>query len=119
MSLNPDPSGAALLVGWPCISQLYDSLGDVSVVMRGHVQRMLSMRYQVFVQHDGSYGVVLSQIGAIVRTAIGFANRSDAQSWAVREIGSDNADYLFQKSDRPNLKYLSNPPQRQRGDQLR
>ena len=38
-------------------------------MMRHHFQTMAKTTYQVFVERDGNFGVMLSQMGAMVRTA--------------------------------------------------
>jgi len=58
---------------------------------------MVPTRYQIVVQHDGNYGVVLTQLGATVRTATGFANKAEAQAWVARDAKSENADNPFRE----------------------
>jgi hypothetical protein len=41
--------------------------------------------YNIFVRKDGSYGVALSHLGAMVRTATGFAAEADAREWAEQD----------------------------------
>jgi hypothetical protein len=45
------------------------------------MQGMAQPIYNIFVRQDGSYGVALSQLGAMVRTATGFAAEADARVW--------------------------------------
>lgn len=58
--------------------------------------------YQVFVQSDGNYGVALSQLGAMVRTATGFANVTDARGWIEDDVKLPNADNPFRERDLAN-----------------
>ena len=37
------------------------------------------------VERDGSFGVALSQMGAMVRTATGFASKRSAQDWIAQD----------------------------------
>jgi hypothetical protein len=46
--------------------------------------------YQVFVERDGNFSVVLDQMGALVRTATGFDSKASAQDWIAREENADN-----------------------------
>ena len=62
-----------------------------------HLRGMVPTRYQIVVQHDGNYGVVLTQLGATVRTATGFANKAEAQAWVARDAKSENADNPFRE----------------------
>ena len=58
---------------------------------------MAHTTYQVFVERDGSFGVVLSLMGAIVRTARGFASKGSAEDWIARDTQSESADDPFRK----------------------
>jgi hypothetical protein len=49
------------------------------------MQGMPPPTYHVFVRQDGSYGVALSQLGAMIRTATGFAAESEAREWVERD----------------------------------
>jgi hypothetical protein len=49
------------------------------------MQGMAQPTYHVFVRQDGSYGVALSQLGAMVRTATGFAAEAEAREWVERD----------------------------------
>ena len=60
---------------------------------------MAPTTYQVFVERDGSFGVALSQIGAIVRTATGFDSKRSAQDWIARDAKLENADNPFGERD--------------------
>jgi hypothetical protein len=60
---------------------------------------MAKTTYQVFVERDGSFGVVLSQMGALVRTATGFASKGSAQDWIARDAKLENADNPFRERD--------------------
>lgn len=60
---------------------------------------MVRTIYQVFVQQDGGYGVVLSQLGATIRTATGFAAESDARAWIEQDTRLENADNPFRERD--------------------
>jgi hypothetical protein len=63
---------------------------------------MVRTVYQVFVQPDGVYGVVLSQLGATVRTATGFASAADARAWIEQDTRLENADNPFRERDPAN-----------------
>jgi hypothetical protein len=60
---------------------------------------MAQTTYQVFVDRDGSFGVALSQMGAMVRTATGFASKHSAQDWIARDTQLENADNPFRERD--------------------
>jgi hypothetical protein len=60
---------------------------------------MVQTTYQVFVERDGSFGVALSQMGAMVRTATGFASKRSAQDWIARDTQLENADNPFREGD--------------------
>jgi hypothetical protein len=45
------------------------------------MQDMAQSTYNVFVQEDGRYGAVFSELGAIVRSATGFATELGARMW--------------------------------------
>jgi hypothetical protein len=60
---------------------------------------MAQTTYQVFVERDGSFGVALSQIGVMVRTATGFASKRSAQDWIARDAKVENADNPFRERD--------------------
>lgn len=60
---------------------------------------MAKTNYQVFVERDGSFGVVLSQMGAMVRTARGFASKGSAQDWIARDTQLENASNPFRERD--------------------
>ena len=49
------------------------------------MQGMAQPIYNVFVRNDGSYGVALCQLGAMVRTATGFAAEADAREWVAQD----------------------------------
>jgi hypothetical protein len=49
------------------------------------MQGMAQSIYNVFVRQDGSYGVALSQLGTLVRTATGFAAEVEAREWIERD----------------------------------
>jgi hypothetical protein len=49
------------------------------------MQGMAQPIYNVFVRNDGSYGVALSELGAMVRTATGFAAEADAREWVAQD----------------------------------
>jgi hypothetical protein len=49
------------------------------------MQGMAQPIYNVFVHKDGSYGAALSQLGAMVRTASGFAAEADAREWVEQD----------------------------------
>lgn len=53
----------------------------VSDLMRRHMQDMRQSNYNVFVRTDGSYGAVVTELGAIVRSATGFATELGARTW--------------------------------------
>jgi hypothetical protein len=55
--------------------------------------------YQIFVLRDGQYGVALSQLGELVRTATGFANVIHAQDWIDEDTSLPNADNPFRERD--------------------
>lgn len=76
--------------------------GDVSDATRGHMVPMVQTVYRVFVQQDGNFGVVLSQLGATVRTATGFAAVADAQAWIEQDTRLENADNPFRERDPKN-----------------
>ena len=57
---------------------------------------MAQTTYQVFVERDGSFGVALSQMGAMVRTATGFASKRSAQE---RDAKLENADNPIRERD--------------------
>jgi hypothetical protein len=59
--------------------------GHVSGPLPRHMQGMAQPIYNVFLRHDGSYGVALSQLGAMVRTATGFAAAADAREWIEKD----------------------------------
>lgn len=59
-------------------------------MMRHHIRAMAKTTYQVFVERDGNFGVVLDQMGALVRTARGFDSKASAQDWIAREENADN-----------------------------
>jgi hypothetical protein len=61
-------------------------------MMRHHIHQWPKQHNQVFVERDGSFGVVLSQMGAMVRTATGFASKITAQDWIARDTQLENAD---------------------------
>ena len=69
---------------------------------RSHVGSMVQTVYQVFVQQDGGYGVVLSQLGATIRTATGFAAAADAHAWIEQDARLENADNPFRERDPAN-----------------
>ena len=50
------------------------------------MQVMAQPIYNVFISRDGSYGVALSQLCAMVRTATGFAGEADAREWITRDM---------------------------------
>ncbi|HEY2617353.1 MAG TPA: hypothetical protein VGI78_08455 [Acetobacteraceae bacterium] len=79
-----------------------DDHGDVSDATRGHVVTMVQTLYRVFVQQDGNFGVVLSQLGATVRTATGFAAMADAHAWIEQDARLENADNPFRERDPGN-----------------
>jgi hypothetical protein len=56
------------------------------------MQGMAQPIYNVFLRHDGSYGVALSQLGAMVRTATGFAAAAEAREWIEKDrlLGLDD-----------------------------
>ena len=56
---------------------------------------MAQTTYQVFVERDGSFGVALSQMGAMVRTATGFASKRSAQDWIAQDTHLQNVDNPF------------------------
>ena len=60
---------------------------------------MAPTTYQVFVERDGSFGVALSQMGAMVWTATGFASKRFAQDWIARDAKLENADNPFGERD--------------------
>lgn len=60
-------------------------LVHVSGPVACHMQGMAQPIYNVFVRQDGSYGVALSQLGAMVRTTTGFAAESDAREWIEQD----------------------------------
>ena len=68
-------------------------------MMRHHFQTMAKTTYQVFVERDGNFGVMLSQMGAMVRTATGFASKASAQDWIARDAQLENADNPFRERD--------------------
>jgi hypothetical protein len=45
------------------------------------MQDMTQSNYNVFVRTDGSYGAAVSELGAIVRYATGFATELGARTW--------------------------------------
>ena len=59
--------------------------GHVSGPAQRHMQVMAQPIYNVFISRDGSYGVALSQLGAMVRTATGFAGEADAREWITKD----------------------------------
>ena len=71
-------------------------------MMRHHIRTMAKTTYQVFVERDGSFGVVLSQMGAMVRTATGFASKASAQDWISRDAPLENLDKPFRQRDPAN-----------------
>jgi hypothetical protein len=73
-------------------------------VTQYHTRPIAKTNYQVFVERDGSFGVVLSQMGAMVRTARGFASKDSAQDWIARDTQSENADNPFREG------HPGNPP---------
>ena len=60
---------------------------------------MVQTVYQVFVQQDGGYGVVLSQLCKTIRTATGFADSADAHAWIEQDTRLENADNPFRERD--------------------
>jgi hypothetical protein len=50
------------------------------------------------VERDG-FGVALSQMGAMVRTATGFASKRSAQDWIAQDTQLHNADNPFRERD--------------------
>jgi hypothetical protein len=60
---------------------------------------MAQTDYQVFVQRDGVFGVVLSQFGAMVRTATDFSTEADARAWVAQDRRMDGADNPFRERD--------------------
>jgi len=60
---------------------------------------MAQTTYQVFVERDGSFGVALSQMRAMVRTATGFASKRSVQDWIARDAKLENADNPFRERD--------------------
>mgnify|MGYP001052654331 CR=1 FL=1 len=58
---------------------------------------MAKTTYQVFVERDGSFGVELSQMGAMVRTATGFASKRSAQDWIAQDTQLHNVDNPFRE----------------------
>lgn len=63
------------------------------------MQPMALTFYRVFAQRDGRYGVALSQLGAMVRTATGFAAVAEAQAWIEHDRQMDDADNPFRECD--------------------
>jgi hypothetical protein len=63
------------------------------------MQGMARTTYNVFVQQDGGYGVALSQLGAMVRTATGFATEADAREWVEQDRRLEGADNPFRERD--------------------
>jgi hypothetical protein len=59
--------------------------GHVSGPLPRHMQGMAQPIYNVFLRHDGSYGVARSQLGAMVRTATGFSAEADAREWIEKD----------------------------------
>lgn len=58
--------------------------------------------YRVFVQRDGTYGVALSRLGAMVRTATDFPNVTDAQAWIEADRKLEHADNPFREGELTN-----------------
>jgi hypothetical protein len=59
--------------------------GHVSGPVPCHMQGMAQPIYNVFVHKDGSYGAALTQLGAMIRTASGFAAEADAREWVEQD----------------------------------
>ena len=60
---------------------------------------MAQTTYQVFVERDGSFGVALSQMGAMVRTATGFASKRSAHDWIAQNTQLEDFDNPFRERD--------------------
>ena len=58
--------------------------------------------YRVFVQRDGTYGVALSRLGAMVRTATDFPNVTDAQVWIEADRKLEHADNPLREGELAN-----------------
>jgi hypothetical protein len=58
--------------------------------------------YQVFVQRDGTYGVAISELGAMVRTATDFPNVTDAQIWIEADRKLEDADDPLREGEPAN-----------------
>jgi hypothetical protein len=65
------------------------------------MQGMTPADYHVFVQRDGNYGVALSQFGAMVRTATGFASHADARAWVGQDRLLEGVDDTFRQAISP------------------
>jgi hypothetical protein len=65
------------------------------------MQCMIHTNYQVFIQRDGSYGVALSQFGAMVRTATGFASHADARAWVGQDRLLESVANTFRQAISP------------------
>jgi hypothetical protein len=60
---------------------------------------MAQTDYQVFIQRDGEYGIALSQLGAMVRTATGFSTEANARAWVAHDRQIEGADNPFRERD--------------------
>jgi hypothetical protein len=78
-------------------------LGMLSAPMPRHICAMAQSTYDVFIQHNGNYGVALSVRGAMVRTMPDFASESDARAWVAR-------DQRPKGSDIPSAKHKPSMP---------